>query len=204
MKKIISLLLVCAMVLSFSGCGSDNAAKEDTSATEKVTEEENTNKDTQKETNQEPAEEKLMTAAELDAKLAEFPISIVGTNYLVRGEGKTDMLQVFLQNDTGDDVKDVTVSMVAWDENGLPIKIKGGHDVDDGVFAPQYEMSGVNLTPNATFGKEGGYTIAPGCPVDTFKYVVVSYKDFNNTVHDNPYLDDFYKIYLEKRLKDIK
>lgn len=114
-----------------------------------------------------------------------------------------DNLQATIKNNTDKDIKDVQYGFVAWDKNGLPIKIKGDIDFGKSYFRG-VTADAANIKGYGTFGEDKGYRIDSNIGVHSFKPFVVSYVDFEGKKWINPKYKDFLKVYEGKRLKDIK
>ncbi|MBL0847745.1 hypothetical protein JJQ58_08125 [Mammaliicoccus fleurettii] len=132
-------------------------------------------------------EHKSMNANSLENNLDKQDLVIEDGKYLIRSEDAKslypDALQAFIRNNTYKDIKDITFGFVAWDKNGLPVKIKQSIDFSD--------------------GEESGMEIKEGIDVEFFKPIVVSYEDFEGNTWENKELKNFLKVYEGKRLKDI-
>ncbi len=112
--------------------------------------------DTPKETNQ--MSNDMITVEELNSQLAQQPIFIVDTEYVIQDDNfKTlypDLLTVSIKNNTDQDIKNVVVSFVAWDENNLPVKIEGQFDFSDTTYVKKVNFSDINLVAGGTFGEK--------------------------------------------------
>lgn len=190
MKKFLSLFFVIAMCISLVACGVQSIGNV-TNDTETSTTE-----NSEKTTNN---EKKELTAEELETRLNAQELKITSTNYSVQDERyKTlypDMLQVILQNDTSYDIKNALIAFVAWDENNLPVKIKGSADFSDGSYIKQCNYTDINLVPGGTFGDSYGFGIDESCNIKTFKAIIVSYESFTGEKWDNPLYKDWCKLY---------
>ena len=233
MKKLIALLLMCAMLLSMSACGSEKPDVDTEAKTEVISSESSTNETKEEqpgkqveseEPKQEPPKEEVkpeapkeepkpeptkeITVDELETKLSEQPVFVSKTNkYVQSSDTKAlypDLLQAIIKNNSDTDIKDIVIGYVGWDANGLPLKIKGNLSITDCSYFEQRKAEGANIVSGATWGETKGLGIDETCPVETFKAIVVSYTDFEGNTWDNPYLNDFLRIYKEKRIKDIK
>ena len=152
-------------------------------------------------------EKSLSAASQLEKDLKKQDLYAYDAKYVVQDEKYKsfypDMLQALIKNNTNKDIRDVQFGFVAWDKNGLPIKLKGNID-----FGKSYirGVSGdaVNIPAKGKFGDKHGFSIDKDLEVDTFKPIVVSYTDFKGNKWHNPKFDEFIKVYEGKRLKDIK
>ena len=166
---------------------------------EKVNEQKSKASETKKEENS--------AASKLEEALKKQDVYAFDAKYVVQHDDLKalypDMLQALVKNNTNKDIRDIQYGFVAWDKNGLPIKIKGSID-----FGKSYlrgvNGDAVNIPAKGEFGKAHGFEIEANLGIDTFKPVVVSYTDFEGKKWDNPSLDEFMKVYEGKRLKDIK
>lgn len=147
-----------------------------------------------------------MTVSEFDALLQELPITVTKTEYAVQDENYKslypDMLQAILKNNTTVDIKTAIVAFVAWDSNNLPVKIKGSIDFSGGSYIKEVNFSDINIIPGGTYGDSSGYEVDESCGINTFKAVVVSYETFEGSKWENPYYDEFTKLYEGKKLDD--
>lgn len=147
------------------------------------------------------------TAARLERAIKKQDLYAVDAKYVVlHDEFKSlypDNLQATIKNNTDKDIKDVQYGFVAWDKNGLPIKIKGDIDFGKSYFRG-VTADAANIKGYGTFGEDKGYRIDSAIGVHSFKPFVVSYVDFEGKKWTNPLYKDFLKMYEGKRLKDIK
>lgn len=203
-------MLLTAFMLSLSGCshgGAGNAVKEITAAedssgrTESQKPEETTETAEPEETTESSA---AMSAEKLEAELAEQPVVIVRTEYAVQSEDLKalypDMLQAVIQNNSEEDVKSVVIAFVAWDENNLPVKIRGQFDFTGGDYVKKVNFDEANLVPGGVGGEDKGYFLEEENDIQTFKAIIVSYETFDGQEWYNPCYDDFYELYAGKKL----
>ncbi|MBW0765496.1 DUF5780 domain-containing protein [Mammaliicoccus fleurettii] len=152
-------------------------------------------------------EHKSMNANSLENNLDKQDLVIEDGKYLIRSEDAKslypDALQAFIRNNTYKDIKDITFGFVAWDKNGLPVKIKQSIDFSDDEYFRGVKGEAVNIASGDLFGEESGMEIKEGIDVEFFKPIVVSYEDFEGNTWENKELKNFLKVYEGKRLKDI-
>lgn len=180
MKRLLAFLLAILVSVFLIACGSSTVSSDDTnplSQGKKVT----------------------LNVDEFESLLQQLPVSIKATNYTVQdAEHKTlypDMLQVILENNTSADIKNAIVAFVAWDVNNLPVKIKGSIDFSDGSYIKLVNYADINMVPNSTYGENSGFEIDETCGISTFKALVVSCETFNGDTWENPYYNDWCKLY---------
>ena len=229
-KKTISLLLALFLALSvlLTGCSSaesssagspssdssssdGNTVKSDSPAADSEDSENASNsenggtasgEDASK--NSDDGNNKAISAQELDSLLAQQPLYVSKTEYVVQSEEyKTlypDMLQAILQSNTTDDIKDAVVAFVAWDSNGLPVKIEGQFDFGDGSYVKKFNYSDINLAAGGSYGDSSGFSLTENNNIDTFKAICISYETFEGKTWENPYYDDFCSLYEGKKI----
>ncbi|MBC7254526.1 MAG: hypothetical protein H5T66_00245 [Chloroflexi bacterium] len=143
-----------------------------------------------------------LTAEELAERLAEQPLSVVSTKYIVQSASHKilypDMLSAVVRNNGEDTIRDLVLAFAAWDANGLPILLKGHIDFSDGAYVRKVKATGVNLVPGAEWGEGKGYAIAEGLNVDSFAAVAVSYTSFDDEEWENEYFDEWLALYEGK------
>jgi hypothetical protein len=149
------------------------------------------------------AESDLPSEKELEKLLAKEPVNIKSTEYVVQDEEYKslypDILQAIIQNNTDTDIKNAVVSFVAWDKNGLPVKIKGYLSFSDPGYVTDVDYSDINLAAGKTYGKDSGYQIDENQDIKTFKVIVKSYETFEGETWTNPYYDTFCSLYEGKK-----
>lgn len=146
-----------------------------------------------------------MSAEELEQELRNQPLYVTKTAYTVQSESLKftypDMLQAIIYNNSTTDIKDVVIAFVAWDSNGLPLKIKDALDFTDGAYVQKITFPAINLTPKATFGEKHGYEIEENTNIKTIKAIVVSCETFSDGSWENPLYDRWVELYGGKKLE---
>ncbi len=141
----------------------------------------------------------------LNAEMAKQEFRVISTQYAVQDERYKslypDMLRAVVQNDTDKDIKNAVVAFVAWDENNLPVKIKGHIDFSDGEYIAEVSYDDINMIPGSTFGEKSGYEIDENCGIEKFKAIVVSYEAFDGSTWNNPLFRDWKKLYEGVKLQ---
>lgn len=214
-KAIVETVLAAFVATSLIGCSSANKAggseTESTSTAEATTTTttEATTTTTTEETTTETTLSRMVSVniEELDELLAKQPVYISSTEYVVQDKNYKslypDMLQAVITNNSEDDIKDAVVVFVAWDENNLPVKIKGQFDFSDGEYLTKCNYSGINLIPGKTYGNDSGMALDTGLNIKKFKAIVYSYETFEGKKWTNPYYHAWSSMYGGgKKLKD--
>lgn len=203
MKKILIAMLSATLILS--GCSSKQpaAAKTQETAESKTVETTTAEAVTETETKKEV---KQLSIAEFDELMAGLPVSIVKTEYKVQDEQYKslypDMLSTVIQNNIEADIKDLTIGLVAWDGNNLPVKIIGQMDFSGGAYFVKVNYNDINLTGGSTYGETSGYSINENCKVTSFKPIVLSFVTFDGDTWENPYADSFRQALEGKKYAD--
>lgn len=178
MKKIIAILLLFAVSLSFWACDLDLDV--DAFA-------------------EEGAEEQTMTAEEFEQLLLTLPLTVSSSKYVKKDisvENPTEeMLRVILKNNSEYEIKSAVISFVAWDANSLPVKIKSTDDKTDGAYVRQVSFNDINVLPEESYGETDGYEIDETIGIASFKAVVLSFETFDGKVWKNPYYDEWCDLY---------
>lgn len=215
MKRIITTTVALVMAVTcLSGCSVETSgfSIEETSTAEvtttTTTEATTTTTTIEETTTTETTISRIVTvnSEELDALLAKQPIYVSKTKYLVQDkEYKAlypDMLQAIVTNNSEDDIKNAVVVFVAWDENNLPVKIRGEFDYS-GDYLKGCNFSDINLVPGKSYGKDGGMSLDTGLNIKKFKAIVREYETFEGKKWTNPYYDAWVSMYGGgKKLKD--
>ena len=148
-------------------------------------------------------QKKTLNGQELNDELNNQPVIITETQYC---EGDPELeylypdgLNVVVKNNSGTDVKNVVVGLVAWDENNFPVKIKP--EYGEGAYFVTGNYSDANMINGATFGEGLQFNLDPeGSKIAKFKAIVASYDDFDGNTWVNPLLADFKELYVDKKL----
>ncbi len=145
--------------------------------------------------------------ADVDWLVGQQPLCVIDATYVVQDERYKalypDMLSVLLQNNGADDIKDAVIAFVAWDANGLPVKIQGQFDFSGGSYVAKCNCESVNIVPGAVYGDGKGMPLDSDTNnIATFKATVVSYTMFDGTVWENPYFDIWRTMYEGKKYSD--
>lgn len=189
---ILAIILLCA-------CGSTETNRSDGDTTLVSETSASKSSSATKEKSKGKSNKVTMNISEFEDLQAQMPLSVISTNYYVQDEKyKTlypDVLQAVIQNNTSSDIKDAVIAFVAWDSNNLPVKIKGSMDFKDGTYIKLVRFGDINLIPNSTYGKNSGYKIDEECNIDDFKAFVVSFETFDGDTWENPYFDEWRKLY---------
>lgn len=216
MKKVISTIIATALVaFCFGGCSSKATTSEaeaeatGTAEATTTTTTEATTTTTTEETTTETTISRTVSVSidELEELLAKQPVYISSTEYVVQDSTYKmlypDLLQAVITNNSEDDIKDAVVVFVAWDENDLPVKIKGQYDFSDGDYLIKCNYSGINLVPGKSYGEDSGMALDDSMKISKFKAIVYSYETFEGTTWTNPYYHAWSAMYGGgKKLKD--
>lgn len=104
-----------------------------------------------------------------------------------------DMVQWIIENKSDNVIKNYTVSILGYDNNGYPIKVTGQIDYSSG-FEKLVLGEAVNIQPSETHGEGYGYKLSQNHQL-AYALVLVSELEFyDRDKWENPY----YSIWLEK------
>ena len=144
-----------------------------------------------------------MTPESLDELLATQPLAVTEARFVVQSESYSmifsDMLTANIVNNSPHDIKDAVVAFVAWDKNGLPVKIKGMFDMVGGMYVKEVRFDDINLVPGDTYGEKSGYSLGSDSGIVTVKAIAISYVTFDGEEWKNPYYDTFREMYEGKK-----
>jgi len=202
-KNLLITLMVCLVVFVLAGCSSgdvklaDLAQSSDATSSEVNKEADSKEIATERETSK--AEAKEMSMAAFEELLTQLPLAVVSTKYVVQDDTYKslypDLLQTVIINKTDEDIKDAVIAIVAWDENNLPVKIKGNIDFSDGSYVKEVNYSDINLIGGSIFGEGFGFGIDQNVKVSSFRAIPVSFNTFDGDSWTNPYYDAWKTLY---------
>ena len=133
-------------------------------------------------------------------------VRVTSTSLLIQDEKYKslypDMLQASIKNNSNIDIKNMVIAFAAWDENKLPVRIKGNIDFSDGSYVLKADYDDVNLVSGATFGENSGVKLDKDHTIVHIKAIVVSYEGFDGEKWENPCFDQWCEHYEDKRLTD--
>ncbi|MBQ5792147.1 MAG: hypothetical protein IIW19_05500, partial [Clostridia bacterium] len=155
---------------------------------------------------EEPAEE--LTEKDFLAQIEKQEVKVISTQYIDQGERYKalypDMLQAVFQNKTELELRHAVVAFAAWDETGLPVKIKGAVDFTEGAYIRQVNYRNIHMIPSSTHGRLSGFKVDDTCGIKDFKAIVVSYEALDGTVWENPLYDTWRQFYEGVELKPVE
>jgi len=108
-----------------------------------------------------------------------------------------DMVQWILENKSGNVIKNYTVSVLAYDENGYPVKVEGQYDYKPG-FEKSVLAEAVNVQPDTTHGDDYGYGLGTNHGIAYAIVLVKELEFYDSDTWKNPYYDIWIKKYKEK------
>ena len=138
-------------------------------------------------------------------KALNFPLEILDSKIIVQDDSLKslypDLYSVTVKNNSDVDIKDYEVALLAWDDNGLPVKIISNLDFSDGSYRKILVASDVNLVPGATYGENSGLELDDGLTLETLQPVILSFTDFDDHKTENINAEPFLKAIEGKKLK---
>lgn len=140
-----------------------------------------------------------LDVAQFDALLAEQPLSIESTSYVVQDDLYKalypDMLQATLRNNTEFTIKKALVAFAAWDINGSPVPIEAKHDFIRGFYVREVIFKDIQLPPGETFGEGYGFKVEESSHISRIKAIAVSYEADTGETWENPYYEEWLELY---------
>lgn len=113
-----------------------------------------------------------------------------------------DMIQVVFKNNFDQAVKNIVVSCIGFDKNGLPVKIKPQFSFRDADYEFLGNAEAVNILPGESFGSESGWTLDESHGIT---YVLACVKEatfYDEKTWCNPYYSYWKQEYLGKELPE--
>lgn len=148
-------------------------------------------------------------ASNIEQRLQEQPAFIASATYAVQDDNwkslYPDMLCFSIQNNSGKDIKDADVDLVAWDSNNAPVTIASTDTLGRGDYLVSVNCTGINIPNGQASSADGGLELqdpsVSGIQISTFKAIVkdVTYSD--GSTWENPFYDVWVKIYKNQRLQ---
>ena len=90
---------------------------------------------------------------------------------------------------------------MAWDENNLPVLLKGQFDYNPASYVRRASYTGINMVPGSTYGENTGMRLDESIKgIVTVKAIVVSYVTFDGETWENPEYAQFIEEYEGKKL----
>lgn len=190
MKKIKLTVVLLTLMIFIGGCSSkkNDSLKE---SDDKI--------------NLKKEDSKTLDIMALKENALDFPLEIIDYDILVQDEEfkslYPDLYRVIVKNNSEVDIKEYEVALLGWDDNDLPVKIKGDIDFSDGTYVQKLIASDVNLIPGATYGEDSGMGLDKNISLKTLQPVIISFTDFEDNTIKNENAEPFIKAIEGKKIK---
>lgn len=131
---------------------------------------------------------------------------IITKSTLVEGDPEysslyPDQIQVFATNKSDKKVKSFIVGSVAFDKNGLPIKIEAQFDYNGGDYVKKVSADDANILPGGTFGSGRALSLdSADSGIKTVLSCVESVEFYDGSTWENEYYPLWVEEYSEKPL----
>lgn len=156
----------------------------------------------------EPQTTSVLTKKQLNKKLKKWDVYVKKSKYVLGDEKYKalypDALNAIVKNNSNASIKSIVVAFVAWDEKGMPVKIKGYAGGDEKYLLLCGEEN-ANIVPGGTFGEDCGWQVHMNTyNISSINAVVYSYTDFYGKEYFNPYYDEWCDKYENKLKYEIE
>lgn len=112
-----------------------------------------------------------------------------------------DAIEVVIKNNSQKTIKDYTVSVLAFDNNNYPLKIKTRFNYSGGAFEFTGQADTANIVSGATGGKNCGWELNESHGISKVIAIVKEVTYYDGTTWDNPYYTYWIEQYKEKQLQ---
>ncbi len=165
--------------------------------------EEKIDKEETKEVKEDEPDEPDLTAMELEEILLQQPCYVENIDYIRNDAGYGADVSVVVKNNSGTDIKNVFYAMAGWDTNNLPLILYTYKAVNGTGYIVENDFGDPNIVNGGTYGEDllFGIKEETASRLETFKAVVIKYEDFDGNTWENPYYEDWIKLYKEKKLE---
>ncbi|EMF0319036.1 DUF5780 domain-containing protein [Enterococcus faecium] len=198
MKKVKLGIVLLILIMFAGGCSTEK-----TGSSNKPEDNEYSNKSEDK-INIKKEDKKTLDVDTLKEYALDFPLEITGYNIIIQDEELKslypDLYSVSVKNNSEVDIKEYEVALLGWDDNGLPVKIKGNIDFSDGKYVRTLIASDVNLVPGATYGENSGMELDESMSLKTLQPVILSFTDFDGNITKNENAEPFIKAIEGKKI----
>ncbi len=112
-----------------------------------------------------------------------------------------DLLTAIVKNNSDKTVKEFNIAFLAYDANGLPVKVKSQYSYTDGDYEYNGRNGTANLTPGGTTGYGYGWNIDEDhLSISTVIACVTRATFYDGSIWTNPYYDHWIEQYKGKPL----
>lgn len=149
-----------------------------------------------------------VTAQNIDQKLAEQEIYCSAPEKRIRSSSYKSLYPDYVyigsvQNNSGRAVRDVTITVAAWDENGFPVRIHSPYrSTNENLMGCQIPDANIQAG-SAWSSADGGWDIAESCTynIAQLKAIVWQCTFVDGTQWTNPLADEWASIFANKQLQ---
>lgn len=111
-----------------------------------------------------------------------------------------DMMTIIVKNNSEKTVKSYDVSILGYDANGYPMKVKGKYD-STGVYEFEGTAEDANIVAGGVYGKDKGWNLYRTHGLSNIIAIVKNVTFYDGTTWDNPYYEYWIKEHKEKPLQ---
>lgn len=199
-------LFLIIVIFTLVGCNV-HTPKEQNEESEISSEVDNNQNETENNKSADLKEDKQKSVEEIVATANEFPIKVVSNEYIAEDPELTAlypaMVLTVFKNESDVDVRDIVYSIISWDENDLPVKIKSTFSFNEAEYVGVVEAADVNLIPGGQTPDNFGLELDSSVPkLEKMKVVVEYYVDFEDNKIFNEGYKDYVDVYEGKKLTE--
>ena len=202
MKKLGIIIAAALTMVMLAACGGNASAASTTAQTAATETKAETKIETEAETEPETTAKPETAAKKDEETLRNEQLAVITHTGIIEQSDQykslyPDGVQWILENKSGEVIKNYTVSILAYDENGYPIKVKGQYDYNPG-FEKSVFAEAVNVQPDTTHGDGYGYKLDINHGIAYAIVLVKELEFYDSDTWENPYYDIWIKKYKEK------
>ncbi len=112
-----------------------------------------------------------------------------------------DAIEVVIKNNTEKTIKDYELSILGYDNNNLPVKIKTQYSFGRSSYEFIGKSEASNIMPGKTYGRDYGWSLDENHGISKIIAIVKNVKYYDDTTWENPYYEYWLSEHKEKPLQ---
>lgn len=113
-----------------------------------------------------------------------------------------DMIEVIIKNNHTETIRNYSVGLMGFDQNGYPLKIEWNIDFSGGDYVRLGSSEDANVIPGATVGKDKGWGLDESHGIRYVLAEVYEVEFYDGEMWQNPNFDYWVNEYSEKQLPE--